>query len=90
MCACSARQEDTFRYSVLLYIKIYTINLLSCFFVAVFLPFKHFLSLVVNMVIFMYSLYKLMYELPGYAHYNIPATVHKSTSEHLAVVLACR
>lgn len=32
----------------------------------------------------MYSLHKLMYELPGNTHCNVPATVHKSTSEHSA------
>lgn len=45
-------------------------------------------SLVVNRVIFMYSLHK-MYDLPGNAHYNIPATVHKSTSEYFAAGQTC-
>lgn len=33
---------------------------------------------------FMYSLHKVMYDLPGNTHCNIPATVHKSTSEYVA------
>lgn len=40
--------------------------------------------LVVNGVIFMCSRHKLMYELLGNTDCNIPATVHKSISEHLA------
>lgn len=47
-------------------------------------------SLVVNRVIFMYFLHKVMYDLPGNTHYNIPARVHKSISEYLAAGWTCR
>lgn len=89
MCACNTGAEETFRYSTALHINIYSFNVFSYVFVA--RPLSPVLFCLWQWIeSFLCTLHKLMYELPGNTHSNIPATVHKSTSEHLAAGLAGR